>query len=134
MASSSLPRIPAIPRVRSVRRQRVWFLIALITGVASLTGVMLVLGQALAERFATQVQADLEWRALRGASELAKTAELDTALILEALDAYAASPDVEAIAVEVGDKIVASHETLAALAPVFAAPHGTLVRGDGYVA
>ncbi len=122
------------PRLRSVRRQRVWFLIALITGVASLTGVMLVLGQALAERFATQVQADLEWRALRGASELAKTAELDTALILEALDAYAASPDVEVIAVEVGDKIVASHETLAALAPVFAAPHGTLVRGDGYVA
>jgi hypothetical protein len=122
------------PGLRSTRRQRAWFLIALIAGVAAFTGVMLVLGGALSERFAAQVEADLEWRALRGARELAKTTELDTALIREALTAYAASPDVQAIAVDLGDRIVASRGTIASIAPVFAAPAGTLVRGDGYLA
>ena len=117
-----------------IRQPRTWLLIALVIGVAALTGAMLVLGRALSERFASQIQADLEWRALRGARELSKTTELDGALIDEALGAYAASPDVQAIAVEVGNRVVASHETSASIAPVFAAQPGTLVRGDGYVA
>jgi hypothetical protein len=123
----------------SVGRLRRWLLIGLVAGVAGLTGVVLVLGRSLSERFASQIEADLEWRALRGAQELSRTSELglavsDTAVFNKALDAYASSPDVQAVAVAIGDKLVTSRGTTASIAPVFTAPPGTLVRGDGYVA
>jgi len=116
------------------RRQRSLFLLALAAGVVGATGATLVLGNALTQRFASQVEADLEWRAVRGARELSMTTERDRALINEALGAYAASPDVRAIAVEVGDRRAASRGTVTAIAPVFAARPGTLVHGADYVA
>lgn len=130
----------AAARTFSIRRLRTLTLIALIVGVAVVTGVMFTLVQSLSERFGPQVAADLEWRALRGAQELSKTADLglavsDTAMVKESFGAYAGSSDVQAIvAVDAGGAVVARHGAIAAVEPVFAARPGTLVRGDGYVA
>jgi len=124
----------------SIRRLRTFILIALVAGVAVFTGVMFTLVQSLSERFGPQVEADLEWRALRGAQELAKTADLglavsDASMVTEAFGVYAKATDVKAIvAQDATGKDVASHGAIAAIAPVFAAKPGTLVRGDGYVA
>jgi two-component system chemotaxis sensor kinase CheA len=124
----------------SIRRLRTFILIALVTGVAVFTGIMFTLVQSLSERFGPQVEADLAWRALRGAQELSKTTDLglavsDTAMVKDAFGAYAEASDVQAIvALDAQNKLVASHGTIASIAPVFAAAPGTLVRGDGYVA
>jgi two-component system chemotaxis sensor kinase CheA len=124
----------------SIRRLRTFILIALVAGVALFTGVMFTLAQTLSERFGPQVAADLEWRALRGAQELARTSDLglamsDAAMVEEAFGPYAKSSDVLAIvAVDTSDHPVATHGAFAAIAPVFAAKPGTLSHGDGYVA
>ena len=124
----------------SIRRLRTLILIALVAGVAVFTGVMFTLVQSLSERFGPQVAADLEWRALRGAQELAKTTDVglavsDTAMVAESFGPYAASSDVQAIvAVDAQGQVVASHGAFDSIGPVFAARPMTMVRGDGYVA
>jgi two-component system chemotaxis sensor kinase CheA len=124
----------------SIRRLRALTLIALVAGVAVFTGVMFTLVQSLSERFGPQVEADLEWRALRGAQELSKTADLglamsDPAIVAESFGAYAGSSDVQAIfAFDARGKLVAHQGSIASIAPVLAAGPGTLVHGDGYVA
>jgi two-component sensor histidine kinase len=124
----------------SIQRLRTLILIALVVGVSVFTGVMFTLVQSLSERFGPQVEADLAWRALRGPQELAKAADLglavsDAAMVTEAFGAYAESSDVQAIvAIDVAGKQIASHGTIASIAPVFARPPNTLVHGDGYVA
>ena len=124
----------------SIRRLRTFILIALVAGCAAFTGVMFTLVRSLSERFGPQVQADLEWRALRGAQELSHTADVglavsDAAMVRESFGAYAQSSDVQAIvAVDAQNKVVADHGSVASIAPVFAAKPATLVVGDGYVA
>jgi two-component system chemotaxis sensor kinase CheA len=124
----------------SIRRLRTYILVALVVGSAMFTGVMFTLVQSLSERFGPQVRADLEWRALRGAQDLAHTADLglavsDAAMVQESFSAYTTSSDVAAIvAVDAQNKLVATHGTIASIASVFAAKPGTLVVGDGYVA
>jgi two-component system chemotaxis sensor kinase CheA len=124
----------------SIRRLRTLILIALLAGVAVFTGVMFTLVQSLSERFGPQVAADLEWRALRGAQELARTADVglavsDTAMVKESFGVYAESADVQAIvAVDAKGEVVASHGQIASIEPVFTASPATLVRGAGYVA
>lgn len=130
----------AVGRSFSIPRLRVVALVALVAGVALFTGVMFTQVHALSERFGLQVAADLEWRALRGAQELSKTADLglavsDPAMVAESFGAYVGSSDVEAIfAFDASGKLIASQGASAAIAPVLAAKAGTLVRGDGYVA
>jgi hypothetical protein len=63
-----------------IRRQRALILIALVAGIAVFTGVMFTLVQKLSRRFGPQVQADLEWRAERGAQELANVADVGLAV------------------------------------------------------
>lgn len=124
----------------SIRRLRTYILIALIAGVAIFTAVMFTLVQSLSERFGPQVEADLEWRALRGAQELSYKADLglavsDPAMVQESFGAYAESRDVQAIvALDAHGKVVATHGAFAAIDRVFAAKPGTLSSGDGYVA
>src|SRR5438477_8412873 len=109
----------------SIRQLRTFILIALIAGVAVFTGIMFAQVQTLSERFGPQVAADLEWRALRGAQELSKTADVglavsDAAMIKESFDAYVKSSDVQAIvAVDNTGSVVAKHGTIADIAPVF---------------
>jgi len=124
----------------SIQRLGTLTLVALVTGATVFTGVMFTLVQSLSQRFGPQVEADLGWRALRGAQELSKTADVglavsDTAMVTESFGAYATSSDVQAIVAEDAQgKVVASHGQIASLAPVFAAKPGTLVEGDGYLA
>src|ERR1700755_104602 len=124
----------------SIRRLRTFILIALVVGVAVFTGVMFTLVQSLSERFGPQVAADLEWRAMRGAQELAKTADLglavgDAGMVTEAFGAYARASDVQAIvAQDAAGKVVAEHGGSKDVAAVFAAKPGTLVTGADFVA
>jgi hypothetical protein len=112
----------------------------LIAGVAIFTAVMFTLVQSLSERFGPQVEADLEWRALRGAQELSYKADLglavgDPAIVREAFGVYAESHDVQAIvAVDTHGKLIAQHGTLPSIALVFATRPRTLAHGAGYVA
>lgn len=124
----------------SIRKLRTLILSALVIGVTVITAVMFTSVQSLSKRFGPEVKADLEWRALRGAQELSKTADLglavsDTAIVKESFGAYAESSDVQAIvAVDAKGTVVASHGAFGAIAPVLAAAPGSLVRGPGYVA
>jgi len=133
-------QLPGASGSFSIRRLRTFILIALVAGVAVFTGVMFTLVQSLSQRFGPQVQADLDWRALRGAQELSKTADLglavsDASMVKESFGAYAESSDVQAIiAVDLANKVVASHGSIASTEALFAAAPGTLVRRDGYVA
>lgn len=123
-----------------IRRQRLLILIALVAGIALFTGVMFGLVQRLSERFGPQVQADLEWRALRGAQELANTADVglavsDAAMVKESFGAYAASSDVQAlVGVDAAGQVVAQHGAFDDLPAIFAAKPGTLVARPGYLA
>jgi hypothetical protein len=138
MTMSSHATGPA--RTLSIRKLRTLTLIALVVGVAVFTGIMFTLVQTLSERFGPQVQGDLEWRALHGAQQLSKTAELglamrDPATVQESFGAYASSSDVQAIiAVDAGGNVVARHGANGAFERVFSAQPSALVRGDGYIA
>src|SRR6185295_12653329 len=65
--------------LRGVWRSRILLLLTFAAEVAGLTGVMVTLGQASFEESASQSQADLERRALRGAQELSQTLALGLA-------------------------------------------------------
>jgi two-component system chemotaxis sensor kinase CheA len=63
---------------------------------------MFTFSRRVLDRFGPQVQSDLEWRALRGAQELARACDVglvvgDRALLVKAFGAYATSSDVQAI-------------------------------------
>jgi HPt (histidine-containing phosphotransfer) domain-containing protein/two-component sensor histidine kinase len=124
----------------SIPRLRTFILVALVAGVSVFTGVMFTLVQNLSDRFGPEVRADLEWRALRGAQELAKTADLglavsDSAMVKESFGVYAQSSDVQAIAaVDTTGATVAQHGQFASFATVFAAKPGELVDGGDYLA
>jgi two-component system, chemotaxis family, sensor kinase CheA len=124
----------------SIVRLRTLILIALVIGVGTFTGVMLTLVNRLSDRFGPQVRADLEWRALRGANELAKSVDVglavgDPGMIRDAFGVHTGSSDVRAIvAVDEHGAVIARHgEDLAAPA-LFAAPAGTVESGPGYLA
>lgn len=123
---------------RSRWRRRAAILCALFAGVAVATWIVLAIGASMSERFAAQLAEDLEWRAVRGAQELSQTSALalvasQTDAFNRAIDAFVASPDVQAVALELDGKVLAS-DGAADVAPVFEAEPGTLVRGDGYLA
>jgi hypothetical protein len=111
----------------SIRRLRTFILVALVAGVSVFTGVMFTLVQSLSERFGPQVQADLEWRALRGAQELSRTADIglavsDAAMVTEPFGVYASSSDIQAIvAIDSAGGVVARHGAIASIEPVLAA-------------
>ncbi|HEY0476561.1 MAG TPA: ATP-binding protein [Kofleriaceae bacterium] len=115
-------------------------LIALVAGVAVFTSVMLTLVHSLSDRFGPQVAADLEWRTMRGAQELSRAVDIglaaeDPGMVEEAFGSYAASSDVQAIvAANAKGEVLAHHGSIGSIAPIWAAPPGTLVRGDGYIA
>jgi len=124
----------------SIKRLRMLILIALVAGLTLFTGVMFTLVQRLSERFGPEVQADLVWRAERGAQELAKTADVglavdDASMVKDAFGAYAHTSDVQAIvAVDAAGHIVAQHGTFADTAIVFALEPGSVFEGPGYLA
>ncbi len=123
----------------SIRRLRVLILIALVVGLTSFTGVTLALVGNLSERFGPEVRADLEWRALRGAQELAHATDVglamqDPVVVREAFGVHAQSPDVQTIvAVDGENKLVARHGPVVDRAALFAGPPGVLTRTPSYL-
>jgi two-component system chemotaxis sensor kinase CheA len=101
----------------SVRALRNLILVALALGVAGYSATMFSFSRRLLDRFGPQVQADLEWRALRGAQELARACDVglvvgDPVITKKAFGAYATSSDVQAIvAVDSSGKLLAQHGT-----------------------
>jgi HPt (histidine-containing phosphotransfer) domain-containing protein len=124
----------------SVARLRTFILIALVTGVAGFTGVMVTSVNSLSKELGPEVQADLEWRAMHGAEEIAKFAELGLAVaaparVTAAFGTYVRSSDVRAIfAFDTQNELIAHHGEAMPLELVFAAAPGTAVYGPGYVA
>jgi signal transduction histidine kinase len=77
-------------------------LVALTLGVAGYTATMFTYARRVLDRFGPQVRSDLEWRAQRGAQELARACDVglvvgDQAILVKAFGAYATSSDVQAI-------------------------------------
>ena len=101
----------------SVRTLRNLILVALALGVGGYSATMFSYSRRVLERFGPQVQADLAWRAQRGAQELARACDVglvvgDRAMTEKAFGAYASSPDVQAIvALDSNGKLLAQHGT-----------------------
>ncbi|MEO8554727.1 MAG: hypothetical protein ABI678_32340, partial [Kofleriaceae bacterium] len=114
--------------------------VALVAGLTLFTAVMFTLVQRMSERFGPQVEADLAWRAERGAQELAKTADVglavgDANMIKEAFGPYARTSDVEAIvAVDATNHVVAQHGSFADTSLVLALRPRGVFKGPGYLA
>ncbi len=124
----------------TIRTLRVIFIAVLVTLGAIFTLASLARVDRLSARFGPQVRADLEWRAVRGAQELADRIDLGLALqdaagIEASLGPYADSPDVRAvIAVDTTGAVVHQHGAFGDPAAVFAGPPETLIVGPDYFA
>ena len=90
-------------------------LLALLIGVAGYTAMLFANSQRLKNSFGPQVRADLEWRVLRGAQELARACDVglvlgDAAVLKKCFGAYATSADVQAIiATDADGKVLTTH-------------------------
>jgi HPt (histidine-containing phosphotransfer) domain-containing protein/signal transduction histidine kinase len=124
----------------STRRLRNLILLCLVLGLGAYTMVMFSLSRQLSQRFGPEVRADLEWRAMRGVQEVARTADLglavsDRDIVLASFGVYTRSDDVRSIvAVDKDGAVVAQHgvapEQIAAL---FEGPPGALREGEDYM-
>lgn len=130
---------PARERL-TIKRLRAILTVALVVGITLFTGVTLVLVRNLSERFGPEVEADLEWRARRGAQLLARATDVglameDAEVVTHAFGAYASSADVQAIvAMNAAGNIVAQHGAAAAPATLFGGAPGVVIRTDAYLA
>jgi len=132
-SSDSQPRF-------SIGRLRIVILVCLAVGVATYTAAMLSNTRTLSEQFGPQVRADLEWRVLRGAQELARAGDLglvtgDAEIVRQSFGVYAKTSDVAAIvAVNGAGELVASHgRAPEPAAKLFAGPPGGLREGPSYL-
>jgi signal transduction histidine kinase len=123
----------------SIRRLRALILIALAIGMTAFVAMMLTQLASLSDRFGPQVRADLEWRALRGAAELANASDLgvamgDRALVEQAFAPQAKSADVLAIvAIDPSGAVIAQRGDFAPIQLLFAAQPGVVLDGPGYL-
>jgi signal transduction histidine kinase len=95
--SSSQP--PASLSIRSLRKI---ILVTLVLSVAAFGAGVFFLVQRIFDNFGPAVQADLEWKSVRGSRELAQASELglaanDTKMLLDGFGDYRRSDDVVAI-------------------------------------
>lgn len=123
----------------AIRRLRFLILLALLVGVTAITATLLDQIEGLSDRFGPQVRADLEWRAMRGAAEIARTADLglavgDAAMVHEAFGALTTSADVlGVVAVDASGQIIARHGMVPPLPTLFAGVRGGVARGPGFL-
>lgn len=116
-------------------------LIALVVSVSLLTGGVLLLVERIFDTFGPAVAQDLEWRAVRGARELAQSSALglaisDDATATERWSDHEKSTDVAAIvAVNASGLRVATHGTVpGGNTELFAGPPDIVSRTDKYYA
>jgi two-component system chemotaxis sensor kinase CheA len=124
----------------SIRALRNLILVALALGVAGYSATMFSYSRRVLDRLGPQVQADLEWRALRGAQELARTCDVglvlgDAAVTRKAFGAYATASDVEAIvAVDSNGSVLAQYgKSPEALDRLFSGKEEALRVEPGYL-
>jgi len=101
-APASQAPAPHKGRGLSVRSLRPMLSVVLVVGVVAFTVGILILIQRIFANFGPGVQADLEWKAVRGAQELAQTTKLgivtsDNKIIEDAFGGYRQSADVVAL-------------------------------------
>jgi two-component system, chemotaxis family, sensor kinase CheA len=124
----------------SIRTLRNLILIALLLGVAGYSATMFSYSRRVLQRLGPQVQADLEWRAQRGAQELARACDVglvigDPTVTKKAFGAYATASDVQAIvAVDSSGKLLAQQGTSPEpLTRLFSGKEQALRVGPGYL-
>lgn len=123
----------------SIKRLRALIILALCVGLTVFTATVLRQLASLDGHFGPEVRADLAWRAVRGASELARTADLgvamgDRAMVEQAFAPHAASHDVLAIvALDANGTVIAQSQAFAPVQLLFASRPGTVLDGPGYV-
>jgi signal transduction histidine kinase len=111
---ASSGQAPAGISIKSLRKV---ILCALIIGIGAFGTGVFFLVQRIFDNFGPAVQADLEWKAVRGSRELAQASELglaanDSGMILEGFGDYRRSDDVVAIvAFDPAGKAIATHGT-----------------------
>jgi two-component system sensor histidine kinase/response regulator len=113
------------------------FNLALLLGLAAM---MLVLVSSIFDRLTPSIRSDLEWKAERGAQELAKSMEVglavaDQGMLATAARRYANNSDVQAlVVVDASGKILYSHGR-APVAPerLFGASPDKVHAGNGFV-
>lgn len=124
----------------SLKALRNLLLLALTVGLAAYAATMFAYSQRLKDSFGPQVRADLEWRVLRGAQELARACDVglvlgDAAVLQKSFGAYATSADVQAIvAVDAEGKPLQIHGKSPEPVPaLFAGKELSLRVGPGYL-
>jgi signal transduction histidine kinase len=124
----------------SVRALRNVILVALALGVVGYSATMFSFSRRVLDRFGPQVQGDLEWRAQRGADELARACDVglvvgDQAMLVKAFGAYTSSSDVQAIvAVNSSGELLAGHgRPPESLENLFRGKEHELRVGPGYL-
>ena len=109
MASEGVSKVASGGRIRILLTG---FNIALLLGLATL---MLVLVTSIFDRLSPAIRSDLEWKAERGAQELAKTMEVglavsDSDMLASEASQYVRNSDVQAlVVVDAAGKVVYSH-------------------------
>lgn len=116
--------MPMIERPRlSLHALRNWILTGLAVGATLFAAVAFSATQRLSQSFGPQVRADLEWRAQRGAQELALASDLglvlgDAEVLRQAFGVHAEAADVQAIvAMDTAGRVVAVHGEMPESAP-----------------
>jgi hypothetical protein len=124
----------------SIRTLRNLIIVALMIGAALYTAIMFVITDRLSQSLGPQVRLNLEWRAQRGAQELAQAADLglviaDRDRVIQAFGVYAHSEDVQAIVgVDAAGELVAQHGKVPeTLTQIFAGPAGGLRATPNYL-
>jgi HPt (histidine-containing phosphotransfer) domain-containing protein/two-component sensor histidine kinase len=124
----------------SIRRLRNIILLCLVLALGAYTAVMFSLSRQLSERFGPQVRADLEWRAMRGAQELARSADIglavsDRDMVVASFGVYTRSDDVRSIVAVDADGVVVAQHGVAPdqVTALFEGPSGALRGGEDYL-
>jgi signal transduction histidine kinase/DNA-binding NarL/FixJ family response regulator/HPt (histidine-containing phosphotransfer) domain-containing protein len=126
-------------RLLSSTRLRVAFTLFVVALILALSGLIFVLVSRIFDTLTPKLQADLEWKARRGASELVHATELgivtaDEREIKGSLVGYDHDPDILAIVVtDMDGKVLATHGSPPEPpAQLFAGQARTLRRADGH--
>jgi signal transduction histidine kinase/DNA-binding NarL/FixJ family response regulator/HPt (histidine-containing phosphotransfer) domain-containing protein len=126
-------------RLLSSTRLRVAFTLFVVALIVALSGLIFVLVSRIFDTLTPKLQADLEWKARRGASELVHATELgivtaDEREIKGSLVGYDHDPDILAIVVtDMEGKVLATHGSPPEPpTQLFSGPGRSLRRADGH--
>jgi signal transduction histidine kinase/DNA-binding NarL/FixJ family response regulator len=120
-------------RIVSTVRLQLAFTLFVVTILTALLGLVFVLVSHIFDQLTPTIRADLQWKAQRGAAELARGAELGIALrdaevIGRSLRPYKSDPDIQAVVVtDASGNVIVSHGKLTEpVATMFSGPQRSL--------